>query len=1346
MIKYDVADYKLIYIYAINDESHKGLLKVGEHSFSSNYSIAQLEPNCATLNHNALIRIREQTRTALNDYQLLYTELAIKTIVVSDGSRQSKCFGDKDVHDVLYNSGYSSVKFKESGRNSEWFKVDLETVIKAIKAVKDGETKLRATNSTVKTTKKGQIVLRFEQEENVNKTIRMFKKYDDMLWNCKMRYGKTVTAYELIKRQGYQKVIVITHRPAVEDGWSKDHNLIFDSGEHLFIDKTKGSVDYDGAIDAENDRMLLATIDSGDSFVYFASIQDLRGSQRVGGKFNKNNVVFDTDWDLVIVDEAHEGTMTILGDAVIKGIRKNNTKVLWLSGTPYNMINDFGENQYTWTYVDEQKAKAQWAIDHPDECNPYDELPQMNIYTFDLTEEIPKSYLFVNEEWAFSFREFFRTWTGNIDIDYRQMPSDKSIGDFVYEEEVYKFLSLITDEIPNSNYPFSSEEYRNMFAHTFWLVPGVKEAKALSALIKRHPKFKEYKVVNVAGDGDDDTINCEELNLVRSAIASFPKTITISCDRLTTGVTVPEWTAIMMLCGSVKTAASRYMQAIFRVQSPGCVNGKQKKNCYVFDFAPDRTLSVVAQVHNLSGKESRRSARKNDEKDRKALGEFINFCPIISIKGTTMRSYDVDEMMRQIKSITVETAINSGFEDDTIYLSNAGMILNEFDAEIIRKLTDVLNPQKKGKKQSGVVVNYNGLTEEQYELAEKARHKPKKELTEAEKEAEKLENEQKEEQSKLFNLLRAVSIRLPLLFYGADADITKIIHLKDFVNTVDPESWDEFMPKGLSKKLFEDILRFYDEDIVVGAGLRIRKMAKAADELMPTYRAKRLIEIISKFKNPDKETVLTPWRVVNMHMGNTLGGYNFYDNEYRQELEEPRLVDNGDVTADVFLDPDSKVLEMNSKSGLYPLYLAYTFYMLNVSGKERDLTLEQAQKIWFDTLDKHIFVLCRTKMARMITIRTLVGYMDKPVHAICLTKLVEERMKDLDRLSNKLTNPDTWGIEGGRMKFEAVVGNPPYQLEGGSGGSNDAPIYHTFAMLANQVNPNYSSLIMPARWFSAGRENLLGAFRHFMLTNRSLQKLVAFTDSSLLFSPVEIKGGICYYLLNSKYNGDCNYSIVRNNIIQTMNRNLSRFDILIRDPMLSTIVETVMPLTVNGETVDTIISNDTPFGISSNPRSSKKSPLSVFTNATAEHDVFLYHIENNKRKIEYVRRCDISKNEDDIDTYKVFIPGSGGSGDDDIVLGKPEYAPPHSVCSQSFLYAKFSSENEAKNFISYLKTKFFRALVAAVKISQAAPNKVYRFVPLQDFSVQWTDKILYKKYLLSESQINYIETMYRKFE
>ena len=203
-------------------------------------------------------------------------------------------------------------------------------------------------------------------------------------------------------------------------------------------------------------------------------------------------------------------------------------------------------------------------------------------------------------------------------------------------------------------------------------------------------------------------------------------------------------------------------------------------------------------------------------------------------------------------------------------------------------------------------------------------------------------------------------------------------------------------------------------------------MAKAADELMPTQRIIRIAEIFNCFKNPAKETVLTPWRVVNMHMGDMIGGYNFYAESYSNQdgiLEQPRLIEQGEVTSKIFLDENVKVLEMNSKSGLYPLYVAYSIYRMMLPRNEQELSLEEAQTYWGCVLKDHLFVLCQTKMAVAITRRTLAGYTDSPVNAIYLSRLLD-RMENQKRLSNKLRNPATWGKEGNKkMKFNAVVGN-----------------------------------------------------------------------------------------------------------------------------------------------------------------------------------------------------------------------------------------------------------------------------------------------------------------------------------
>lgn len=600
---------------------------------------------------------------------------------------------------------------------------------------------------------------------------------------------------------------------------------------------------------------------------------------------------------------------------------------------------------------------------------------------------------------AFNFTEFFRVWTGDPARDFRPLPAGAQVGDFVHEADVRSFLDLISSENPESNYPYSTPEYQEMFRHTLWMVPGVKEASALSRLLKDHPVFGAYKVANVAGDGDAEMPYDNALTLVKQVIRANRYTITISCGKLTTGVTVPEWTAVMMLTGSASTAASGYMQTIFRVQSAGVLDGKQKERCYVFDFAPDRALNVISEVNRIT-----KRGRTNEEQNRAALGEFLNFCSVIAVDGTQMTAYSVSRMMRQIKRLTVDRAIKSGFDDESVYKQDTGIVMDEDDVQLFHTLSDKLSEQKAAKKETKVHINNQGLTGEEYEKVDKISNKPKRERTKEDDDLLKKLQEQKKEREKVIRLLRNVSIRLPLLIYGAKVDLTESIKMADFITLVDEESWQEFMPKTVDKPLFRKLLKYYDEDVVSGAGLRIRRMAKAADELPPTERVKRIAEIFSHFRNPDKETILTPWRVVNLHLSNMVGGYCFLNEQFdpQEVLEEPRLVDQGRVTEDIFLNPDARILEMNSKSGLYPLYMAYSLYSMKLLGPEDKLPLEQTQALWQETVEQQIFVLCKTRMAESITRRTLVGYQDWTVNTTYIPHLLERMEKDPQRLAKKL--------------------------------------------------------------------------------------------------------------------------------------------------------------------------------------------------------------------------------------------------------------------------------------------------------------------------------------------------------
>lgn len=680
---------KLIYVFRINDAAHSGCLKIGEATLPDGSNVFELAPKSHVLNKAAKDRIDQYTKTAGIEYELLYTEV---TLYFSGGTVKS--FNDKAVHEVLLRSG---IKRRESANwGSEWFEADLPTVINAIKAVKEGRKSLLATEIT-----EGQnpIIFRPEQRDAIEKTKKQFKKGNQMLWNAKMRFGKTLSALQVIKDLDFRRTLILTHRPVVDDGWYDDFKKIFyDRKDFRYGSKNRG--DSYSILEA---GAKIETV----HYIYFASMQDLRGSETVGGKFDKNNEIFSTSWDFIIIDEAHEGTQTELGQSVIRELTKPTTKVLSLSGTPFNLFDDYNEDElYTWDYVMEQKAKAQWDLEHFGDPNPYAGLPTMNIYTYDLGRLL---HDYIDEDVAFNFREFFRV---------------NDSGEFVHNNDVAAFLDLLCKKDIQSAYPFSNEVYRNIFRHTLWMIPGVKSALALQRMLEKHSVFQHFTIVNVAGEGDPtEEENAEALALLRSKIGNDPdqtRTITLSCGRLTTGVSVKEWTAVLMLSGSFNTAAAGYMQTIFRVQTPATINGCVKEQCYVFDFAPDRTLKVLAETAKISTK-----AGKTLGDDRRAMGEFLNFCPVIGMEGSKMRKFDVDAMLQQLKKVYIERVVNNGFEDGYLY-NDELMKLDSMALEEFEDLKKTIGQTKAMPKTNSVDINNQGLTDEEYEELEDLEKKNKK--------------------------------------------------------------------------------------------------------------------------------------------------------------------------------------------------------------------------------------------------------------------------------------------------------------------------------------------------------------------------------------------------------------------------------------------------------------------------------------------------------------------------------------------------------------------------------------------------------------------------------------------
>ena len=1319
---------KLIYVFRINDAAHKGCLKIGETTFEE--GDITLQPNSSALNKAAKKRIDQYTQTAAVNYDLLYTEL---TICVRDKVISS--FNDKEVHEVLLRSGIKRKIFDQANNANEWFETDLETVKHAIAAVKDGRQSLHASEIS---TDRSPIDFRPEQREAIYKTLKQFKKGNQMLWNAKMRFGKTLSALQVVKEHGsFRRVLILTHRPVVDAGWFEDFGKIFyDTPDFAYGSRTNG----------EPYANLEARAKRGECrYLYFASIQDLRGSERVGGNFDKNNEVFATPWDLIIVDEAHEGTQTTLGKAVLQELVKPDTKVLRLSGTPFNLLDDFKEDEiYTWDYVMEQRAKKEWDLLHPGDHNPYAELPRLNIYTYDLGKLLPK---FADEDIAFNFREFFRT---------------KEDGAFVHEKDILAFLNLLTKEDAESQYPFANAAYRDIFRHTLWMLPGVKEAKALSAMLKAHPVFGYFDIVNVAGNGDDDEENGKALHMVETAIGADPdktRTITLSCGRLTTGVSVKPWTGVLMLSGSYSTSASAYMQTIFRVQTPATINGRVKEECYVFDFAPDRTLKVLAETAKISTK-----AGKQGDSERQQLGDFLNFCPIISIEGSKMSHFNVDNMLQQLKKVYVERVVRNGFEDTSLY-NDELMKLSDIEIAEFNDLKGIIGQTKAMKKSNDIDINRQGLNNEEYAEQQKLEAKKKKDLTDEEKaRLEELKQKRKVKDDAI-SILRGISIRMPLLIYGADiADEDKELTIDNFTQLIDPQSWEEFMPRGVTKQHFNAFKKYYDPDIFAAAGKRIRQMARAADNLAIEERIERIAAIFATFRNPDKETVLTPWRVVNMHMSDCLGGYCFFNDDFSEPIAEPRLVTQGTVTEEVFA-ADSNLLEINSKSGLYPLYLAYSIYRtLLRNTKPAPESLKDHLALWDKAVAQHIFVICKTPMAKSITRRTLVGFRKATVNTRYFEDLINQIKNKPDNFIAKVVKGKSfWKTnENDNMKFKAIVGNPPYQVNDGSGASDDAsnPIYHEFVRVSQTIHPAYLSLIMPSKWMVGGK-SVLKPFRKAMMEDVHIAKIVDYENDREIFPTAHNDGGICYFLYDQSYDrgGILHYiHKLTDGTILDSERTLKdgNSDIIIRDCRRQDIIQKVQ----NVRCFNDIVSARKPFGINTDLFNNIKAyPEYQLSEKSFENSVVVwgvYGIKGGARRTSgYINKDAIKKKKEWIEKYKLFISKAYSTG---AVNPPPLIEAGHNVvCTETFLViGPFDTQYELSNCHQYTKTKFFKILLFFGRGTMQVSQDVFRFIPMQDFTersdIDWSKSIgeidtqLYAKYGLSPAEIAFIESMIKPME
>lgn len=805
----------MIYAYEDTNPQYKGMLKIG-------FTTRDVET-----------RVAEQYSTKRPDgskpYKIVYRESAM----YPDGT----AFSDHDVHRVLKQKHFINT-------GGEWFKCSVDDVRAAVLAVK--------THTVNAENRINNFKMRPEQQAAVEKTAAYFlsteednvKRYPKFLWNCKMRFGKTFAAYQLAKKMQFKRILILTFKPAVVSAWQEDLNSHIDFEGWQFISR-----DTD---------LTYETADKNRPIVCFGSFQDYLGVNReTGGIKPKNEWVHTVNWDLVIFDEYHFGAWKenakklfeqadddIYDDEDLTTYDRGNaydetflpittSYYLYLSGTPFRALNsgEFIEEQiYNWTYSDEQHAKENWQGDK----NPYAALPRMVMMTYQIPESIRRIAM------QGEFNEF----------DLNVFFSAKGKGEnahFIYADYVQKWLDLIRGSNKETeNYdlklgsakppmPYADVRLLNVLQHTLWFLPNVASCYAMyNLLMQRQNTFYHVYKINICA-GTKAGIGAAALEPVQKSMQDplNSKTITLSCGKLTTGVTVKPWTGIFMLRNL--SSPETYFQAAFRVQSPWEItteNGTKeiiKKECYVFDFALDRALKQIADY----------SCRLNisESNPEKKVAEFIKFLPVIAYDGSTMRQINAGDVLNIAMTGTSatmlakrwESALLVNVDNDTLsrLLSNPAAMAALMKIEGFRSLNKDIET---------IINKSDAVKKAKKETDGKLTAKEKKQLTEAEKE---YKSKRKQIQEKLIKF----ATRIPVFMYLTDF---REYSLKDVITQLEP---------GLFKKVTG--LDVKDFELLVSLGV-------FNDSLMN--------DAVYKFKRYEDASL--EYTGINRHEGEKVGGWD----------------------------------------------------------------------------------------------------------------------------------------------------------------------------------------------------------------------------------------------------------------------------------------------------------------------------------------------------------------------------------------------------------------------------------------------------------------------------------------
>ena len=1432
-----------LYAYRVTDSDlHAGLFKIGQTK------------------RNVAERIHEQVGTIG-----LKANLVVQVPAHHTDGRE---FTDKEFHRFLIHKGIRQSNLNNSAE--EWFDFGGD-VTKLREYLEEFIVRSPAKVQGTEEEHSG-YVLRDEQEAAVTKTLEYMRTHTDaeFLWNAKPRFGKTLSSYDLVRRLKADKrkrdntaamnVLIVTNRPAIANSWYEDFVKFIGWREKdlRFVSETSALAGTDALTRAAFVELAQNNTDKAYGCIAFVSLQDLKGARMAGGQYDKLQWIWDLSWDLMIIDESHEGIATDKTEKAFAHIKRAAT--LHLSGTPFKALarGQFTDEQiYNWTYMDEQEMKASWERREDGDSSlisPYADLPTLHMFTYRMgdavVEKLKKGTKIgeKNVDYAFYLNEFFAT--------------DKT-GHFIHEEDIQQFL----DNLHRRQYPFSEGKHRDQLAHTFWLLQRVDSAKALAKMLREHPFFRDYYVVIAAGDGQDLRADDREgevgrwdgwsepaLDRVRRAIAEHDKTITLSVGQLTTGVTVPEWTAVLML--SDIESPERYFQAAFRAQNPYQYFDKatdtvyKKERAYVFDFAPERTLRLVETMATklISGADT----VAPDER-KKYIYRLLNYFPVIGEdEDGALSEFTVEDVMTVPLRNIARSVVERGFLSNELFIN----IDRIFGApQVVRDILSKLSPDKNNKRQKpraleipdsleeeptgedieipqdtqpsplgeGIwgkipasddddahqqwlmtvkkqqekhvktVVDAVDLTpiRDKYDLttrevaqvkqqvvkrATKAlvsqdqahlhtlqditdtydrkfsetRTEAEREQVEANKQAEMdaeqrrhekaqqetLEREmrnadrivqemrRREKEKDARDTLRGFSRSIPmfLMAYG-DRQTT----LANYDTIVNPEDFAEVTGITVDEfRILRDGCIYLDEQ---GNEQRICGFLNAdvfnqsvqffldKKEALADYMADGQTEdIFDYIPQQEENRVFTPRAVVE-HMLDEL------------ERENPGIFRRKTLCyADLYV-----------KSGLFLAGLVKRLYR----GLRRTIPDERKRLDWI--LTHQIYAAAPTETLRRVAANYVYGAFDD--RAKTQIKCCDFSKQSYVGMPWSATIKAEWR---NIMKFDIIIGNPPYQEPSDENKpTRDKPLYHLFIDKAYAAADRVM-LIHPSRFlFDAGATPK--KWNQKMLADTHLKVIDYQPNAGMVFPSTDIKGGVCItYRDKAKTFGAVGVFIPFNELQSIVKKVTKKADKYMNDivgsqnmycftEQLHQEYPDIKEKLSAGHAYDVVTSvfNSIPeIFYERMPRDGKEY-------------IRLYGLANGKRAYRWVRR-DFINNPVPLEKYTVMVPAANGSGALGEVIATPLIGPPLIGHTQTFLsIGAFATELEAQAALKYIKTKFARALLGVLKVTQHNPAPKWRYVPWFDFSdnsvIDWTksveeiDRQLYEYFRLNKKEIRFIE-------